>query len=458
MRYFEKLAKKRKAVDTALEVGAVGSAGLLGVSGSRAYYQNKAEPDLIKVRGGTTTELMEPVPGFRNSHTVFDTQRKGYVKAFRDNGVKVNEVASYVIHKKPYVKFDGVAMGAPRVYEFPIGEQTKKVPIATMDIGNSPGAELRARLSKIFKGLPIYKTFSDLGPGNQHQPYRDGFLKNMMYSSKGNSYTRNIVPGGSGIEEKAVPAELDSIDVKNIATVDKRNLTSKVTKKPLVSISYGSGFGWKKDKFPHFKDNISAIVKGLDGSYGAGNYNLAILGGPNTSEEFSSHFKELSKTNKNIKYLKKLTSKGVHNLMASSDIAVTAPGSVVSELMSKPGRKPKILAFVPESNTSSHFNYNSEWLKTQMPEAVRKVTLSQELPTTSTEILDKVNELRKGKNYHNVVNFDGEDVKKIMDTAKADLSRYKTGTKNIAKVGLTGLGLTGGAIGLRYLLNNRDKK
>lgn len=411
-----------------------------GTGLSRTLHQSKIDPNTVRIEGGSSNVLIpkgEKPPFF----TVFDTQREAWTKHFRGQGHRVNEYA--LIDTRPTIN-----TGNRQKRHYPIPRRTmismdsKKAPLATIDVGGSIGAEQRTWLGRLFKGQVRYRAFSDIGPSNQHQPILDpaARIRNNMYASKNPYYTRNIVPGGDLIPGTA-PASKANINILSVPTktVGQKYSGPNLKKKPLVSVTFGSGYGWQDSKFQNKEQVFKNLMKSLDTHYGTGGYRMHVLGGPNTSKNFHSYFKHLSKTNKHVEYGRKTTQRGMMNLLTKSDVAVMAPGSSLMELASLEGPKPKVLALQPTNSTAEHFKHNTTWGKKYLHN-VGEASLGD----PSTENFSKVLKDLKNSNVaqNAPISFGAKDVNRIVATAKEDLELSKRFTRGALKGGL-GLGTAG---------------
>jgi hypothetical protein len=449
------LAKKRSAskeTDVTGNALIAGGAPVAGVAAARSVYQASIDPKAIHVVGGTSGDIQV---GQKTYKTVFNTQRHEWADLARESGFKVNEYGRNVNAKIKTVSI-------PMPFNSAVQRDSKySRPLVTLHVGNGPNAEAKSFLKDKLVGGINYRVFSDLGPGNQKQPRYDlaSAQKNMMSASKGKWYKRNIVPGGD-IIPGTISAQKDNINVTAIPTSARHweASTPNVSKKKLVSVSFGSGYGWQKSKFPHHEKMMEEIIGGLNEHYGKDNYSLSVLGGPNTSTDFDMYFKGLErKLGKDYTYGRKSSQKGFMNLVTKSDLHIMGPGSSISEIAALKGHKPKIITFIPEASTSAHMRDNTEWAK-KILGAVEEVFLDKDFNRAKMRgALDAVEKKTHLMSSHSVA-ANAEDIGKIIGAAKADLAVSKLMTKKLA-IGAGTAIVTGAALkGISYLTGGHERK
>lgn len=156
MNIFEKLAAKGKkhkvqeiAENTAIATTAVGSTAAVGLGATRKYFQSKADPRLIDIKGGATPNA---------AGSVFNFQRDAWADALRKEDFKVNTHSNYDTR---YQTFEGV---------LPNSDAPKSRGAVEMHVGSSPHNQGRVKLKRILTGQPSYRVMTDFGPGNFDQP------------------------------------------------------------------------------------------------------------------------------------------------------------------------------------------------------------------------------------------------------------------------------------------------
>lgn len=464
----EKYAATKKThdhVDTASKLVMTAGAPIALAATTRALYQSNVNPNAVAITGGTSNKYVKN-PAYA---TVFDTQVNAYAKEFKNAGHEVETFSGYNTHAGPgVVTTEGKTLKLPLPFKTRTSPPVEGVPILNIDVGSHIGAEGRSVLSRAMLGRVNYRAFSDFGPGNQNQRRLDpavGYQKNMMYAPHGKQYNRFIVPGGD-LVPGTVPATKDNINVTSIPVtltdVDEKKQPGTLyrpnnKKKPLVSVTYGSGYGWSDPKFPNKEQNFSSITQALDEEYGKGNYRLAILGGKNTSPDFKDYFAKITKDNPDYYFGKKTGQKGVLNLLSKSDVTIMMPGSTSAELAAKPGYKPRIVALDPGMSLGGHFKYNTEWLnrsghpaeilyagekgltKDDVKRAIAKSKISPQ-PTTES------------------VKFGKPDVEKIMTKAREDFKHSVMFTKKMRNAGFATLAAGAGLYGTNKLYDYLEKK
>lgn len=282
-----------------------------------------------------------------------------------------------------------------------------------------------------------------------------GMGKNRMWSPSGKEYDRYINPAGK-ITGMGKPGAMGkNIDVASIPsmTSGQKVKAKKPKGKPIVSISYGGGTGWSDAYFPGFKENFSRTLQGLDKAYGGSDkYSIQLVGGPNANADAKAYFNNLRKQRGNLKYYNSLSQKSYMNLLAASDVAVTAPGSTISELASTKGAKPKILAFAPTHKEGSHFKPNANFYKSHFG-TLENLEIDRNRLVDPADVARKVNKLRSSENSTKSVAFGKKDVNRILNYAKKDLAKKVKTTNRLALGGAALL-----TVGSAALMTNKNKE
>ena len=333
------LAKRKGHEELNVAGNTLVAAGLpLGaVAGARKIYQSKIDSNRVDIVGGFSDKLQV---GKKTYTTVFNTQRSRWADLFRESGHQVNEYG----RNNRLRAFDTfIPLPTNRAVK---KETTKGRPLVTLHVGSGPAWEEKAYLKNKLLGATTYRVFSDFGPGSQQQPRYDLTqpAKNMMHAPTNKSYTRNVVPGGEDLPG-TIEAQKSNINVTSIPTKARNWEASAVNpkKKPMVSMSYGSGHVWASNRFPDHKKHFSTIINGLDEHYGKGKYRLTILGGPNTSIEFDKYFRDLGhRLGKDYNYGTSTSQKGLMNLVTKSDLHIMGPGSTIAEIAALKGKNLKL--------------------------------------------------------------------------------------------------------------------
>lgn len=439
----EKTKNKQRKLDIADKIllGLGGSA--LGLAAIRGANHLVKDPTTIDIYGGTTTHA---------DSNVFSTQRDALRQKLQNVDANVNTHSNY--NSRYLADFSLLS----KEYE----GKKKAAPIK-IHVGSSPRSDASLKLRQLLTGDVYYRQLSDFGDGNFDQPDVKFNGKNWMKAQKNNTYDRNIVPGGdvfAKINNPVPTAKHSNIDVASIPITGSEvsNVAPNNMKKKVLVMG-GSGIGWGEYiPFPAEK-NLGNLYEGFEKAYGKGNFEFNVLGGPNISDYHRSHFESAAKTY-GFNYIPKVDgSAKVRELMLTSDMLVTAPGSSIADYASIKGHKPKMLALVP--NTGGHYDSNVKWLRNTFGGVD---SLGVRMPGGSQEghelgnsdiIANKVRNLINGKapNEHSVL-FSKEDGHKIMNAAKEDYKISKGVTRNIA---LGGVGVLG-AIAIKKLIESKGSK
>ena len=421
---------KRTKTDIAIDVGGgaavVGGAGAFAIGKKRSRYQAKVDPNLITLRGGQT----DPQFGTKAPTTVFTTQRKAWASRFRELGYDVEELANFDINRAESKRY------SPGT--FAVSPQSGKRPLVELDVGrNLNESYRRTRLDRLLTGKQKYRVFSDYGAGNQKTTVNLLGSKSWMHAPSDKTYVRNVVPGGDVVPAQRAAKANINVDTIPAAQVFRGVKSRKLTKpgRTTYSLMGGTGYGWPVI-LPKQKRDVQEIVKALSTKHGK-DFRLNILGGPNVSQEFADIFKGVVAENKDtVRYVPKVSLKNTSRLHMMTDTAIMAPGSMMTELASLEGYKPKILALKPQS--SEHFGINVEWLKKRMGgvEGIGIKQLEQGQILKSLEALDA----QKMPTTEGI-KFKAKDTTKIVDTARKDFAASKKFTGRLKLIG----GVTAGA-------------
>ena len=438
----DKLSPKEKA---AVGVTAAGG-GLLAVGLNRQRLQSKIDPNLISLRGGQTA----PKPGVKATTTVFDTQRKAWARKFEEAGYKTEQFANFDVNR-----------GGPRTRYFLPGKHRLtpspspgKRPLVELELGrNFRMPHTLLPVERLLTGKQKYRVFTDFGPASQKSGvlYKK-FSPNWMYAPKGPWYQRNVVPGGDVL--LTGKANKPNINVKTIPTSDVfekgKSIKATTPGRKTFTMMAGTGYVWDVT-LPGKQKDLDQVVKALDTKYGK-NYRLNILGGPNVGlipGGYDKMFEAQAKARPDtVKYIPKTDLKGVRKLYQETDVALMAPGSMMSEMATLEGYKPRTIALRPHKE--KHFIPNIEWLQKRMggvqrldtnkftvPDIVRAVSAVEEQAAPTTK----------------AIRFESKDVHEIVRTARKDLEASKKFTKKLKVVGGVGA-----AIGATALATSQIKR
>lgn len=427
--------EKNKLVSTLSNATLIAGGTLAIPAISRSASELAINPDKITVQGGSSNRLSKN-PKFK---TVFDTQREAWVKNFNPYK-KVEEKSSFTTHKK-YPN----ASGIPTT----LSKKIDGVSSAHVDVGSGPFSEVKALLRKTFLGIPSYRITTDFGPGNFNQPARDG-SKNMMFASKSENYTRNIIPGGEFFDNTP-NAEKPNININSIPTkYSDLEVAPKRGNVKNIVIANGSGYGWQDSKFPHGRENLNTIFDAINEHYKDTPHKIVVLGGPNVSKEYDTFFQEHAK-NKNILYGKGTTEKGVINLLGKSDINFIAPGSVLAEMASAKKLNGKSILFnIDAGKSSGHYKHNIKWYTEASAPNTQSLDIMSKTPISKDSVLKVLRESAKSNAERKQVKLNGTDMSKIVNTMKEDLAQSGRFTK---KLTLLSTGLLAGGAAMQKLNN-----
>lgn len=449
------LAKKRKGhkeLNIAGNTLIAGATPIGAIALSRKIYQSKIDPNRVDITGGFSDALK--VKG-KTYTTVFNTQRSQWADLFRESGHKVNE---YGRNNKLRAFDTFIPLPIDRAIK---KETTKSHPLVSLHVGSGPAYEAKAYLKDKLLGGTTYRIFSDFGPGSQQQPRYDMSqgAKNMMHAPTDKSYKRNIVPGGEDLPG-TIEAQKDNINVTSIPTQSRKWNASipNPKKKPLVSMSYGSGHVWSSNRFPNHEKHFDTILKGLDEHYGKGNYRLSILGGPNVSVQFDKYFKNLKKERgKDYSYGTHTSQKGFMNLVTISDLHIMGPGSSIAEIAALKGKKPKIITMITDTPISPHQHDNTQWARKHLG-AVEEARLDKDFTVKKFKTLLKTVDAKAPLASTKSVAAGAQDVAKIIETAHHDLKNSIYTTKRLGRAALIAAGVGAGMKGLSALWRKHEEK